>query len=61
MLIDEIFGLTTQLSSTVRLQASLDNTKIITRDYIEKVADESTAIRDHVAKELIVSRVFFDV
>lgn len=61
MLIEEIFCLTTQLSSTVRQKARLDNTKIITRDYIEKVADDSTAIKDHVAKDIIISRVFFDI
>ncbi len=61
MLIEEIFGLTAQLSCTVQQRSRLDQTENITRDYIERVADEDTTIKNHVAREVIVDRVFFDV
>ncbi len=61
MLIEEIFGLTARLLCTVRQQSRLDRIKNITRDYIERVADDDETIRTHVAREVIVDRVFFDV
>ncbi len=61
MLIEEVFDLTAQLSCTVQQKSRLDQMKIITRDYIERVADEDNAIKHHIARELIVDRVFFDV
>jgi hypothetical protein len=61
MLVDEIFVLTAQLSCTVQQRSRLDHTKTITRDYIEHVADEDKAIKHHIARELIVDHVFFDV
>ena len=61
MLIEEIFGLTTRLSCIVQQRSQLDQIGTITRDYIERVADEDETIRTHVAREVIVDRVFFDV
>jgi hypothetical protein len=61
MLVDEIFVLTTQLSCTVQQKARLDQPRTITREYIEQVADEDKVIRHHIARELIVDRVYFDV
>ncbi len=61
MLIEEIFGLTTRLSCTVKQRSRQDRIGIITRDYIERVANDDEAIRTHVAREVIVDRVFFDV
>ena len=61
MLVEEIFCLTAQLSCTVQQKSRLDQTKTITREYIERVADEDKAIKYHIARALIVDRVFFDV
>ncbi|MBN2153565.1 MAG: hypothetical protein JW839_19070 [Candidatus Lokiarchaeota archaeon] len=61
MLIQEIFGLTAQLACTVQQRSHLDKTETITREYIERVADDDVAIKNHVARETIVDRVFFDV
>lgn len=61
MLIEEIFTLTSQLSSNVIQKAKKDAVKSITREYVEKIADEITAIRNHVAKQYIISHVLFDV
>ena len=61
MLIEEIFALTAQLSTNVIQKAKKDAIKSITREYVEKIADENTALRHHVAKEYIISHVLFDV
>ncbi len=61
MLVEEILCLTAQLSCTVQQKSRLDQTKTITRDYIERVADEDKAIKHHIAREQIIDRVFFDV
>lgn len=61
MLVEEIFSLTTHLSSSVRQQSRLDHMSPITREYIDKVAATDDIIKNHVARELIVDRVYFDV
>ena len=61
MLIEEIFTLTSQLFNKVTQKAKKDDLKCITREYVEKIADETTTIRNHVARECIINRVLFDV
>ena len=61
MLIEEIFTLTSQLFKTVTQKAKMDDLKKITKEYVEKIADETIAIKNHVAKQYIISHVLFDV
>ncbi|NMC07527.1 MAG: hypothetical protein GYA24_20100 [Candidatus Lokiarchaeota archaeon] len=61
MLIDEIFSLTNHLCITVQQQSTLDHANPITREYIEAVADHDKVIKNHVARDLIIDRVYFDV
>lgn len=61
MLIEEIFTLTSQLFNKVIQKARMDDLKCITREYVEKIADENKMIKNHIAKEYIISHVLFDV
>ncbi|HME51145.1 MAG TPA: hypothetical protein VKM55_02900 [Candidatus Lokiarchaeia archaeon] len=61
MLIEEIFSLTSQLFKTVIQKAKKENVTKISKEYVERIADETVAIRNHVAKECIINRVLFDV
>nr|MDO8084905.1 hypothetical protein [Candidatus Sigynarchaeum springense] len=61
MLIEEIFKLTKRLSCAVQQKSRIDRILVITRQYIEEITDGDTLIKNHVARETIIDRVFFDV
>jgi hypothetical protein len=61
MLIEEIFTLTSQLFKSVIQKAKMDDMKKITKEYVERIADETSAIKNHVAKQYIISHVLLDV
>jgi len=61
MLIEEIFTFASQLFNNVIQKARKDGIQCITREYVEKIADEDKSIKNHVAKECIINHILFDV
>ena len=62
MLTEEIlFGITSHLSSKVHDKARENHAQIITREHFTKAADKDNAIKNHLARDIIINRINYDV